>query len=197
MNNSNNSGSLAYPDEGTLSRVIYKLPLFLWRLGFGPFLSHPSRGGRKMMVVTTLGRKSGLPRHTMVSGIDYNQRNYAVSGWWLRSDWVKNFHENPLVTVQAGMRIYAAHARRVEELDEFRGVARALLESGGDSHFEEWLEDLQIGHDVEDLVNNRERVHFVGFDPVEMEGPDPLSADLMWIWAVLISLLLGLVFFLW
>jgi len=186
-----------YPKKGSLNRFIYKLPLLLWRLGFGPFLSHSSRGGKKMMVVTTRGRKSTLPRHTMVSCIDFNQKNYAVSGWWRQADWVKNFHKDPLVTIQSGARIYSAHAKRVEDLDEIRGVAQSLFDSGGDSHFGAWLDALEIEPNLNDLMKKRERIYFVGFDPTEIIGPDPLSADLIWIWAVLISLTLGLIFFLW
>jgi len=189
------AGSMAYPKKGSINRFIYKLPLFLWRLGFGPLLSHPNRGGKKMLVITTRGRKSGLPRHTMVSWIDFDQKNYAVSGWWLRSDWIKNIHEDPLVTVQVGLKIYVAHARRVVDLEEFRGVARSLFESGGDSHFEDWLDTLEIAYTLDDLIDKRDRVHFIGFNPVELEGPAPLTADLIWIWAVVISILLGLVFF--
>jgi len=150
-----------------------------------------------MLVITTLGRKSGLPRHTMVSRIDFDQKNYAVSGWSLRSDWIKNIHKNPLVTVQLGLKIYAAHARRVVDLEEFRGVARSLFKSGGDSHFEDWLDTLDIANTLDDLIDKRDRICLIGFDPVDMEGPTPLNADLLWVWAVLLSLLLGWLFFIW
>lgn len=188
---------MSYPKQGSLSRIIYKLPLLFWRLGFGPILSHPGRGGSKMMVVTTRGRKTGKPRHTMVSCIDFDKRQYAISGWWTKSDWVKNFQHDPLVTIQVEMKIYAAHARRVEDLDEIKGVIRTLIDSGGDSHFEDWLDDLQIQPSFEDLLANRDRIYFIGFDPVKELGPDPLPADLIWIWGVIFSILLGLIFFFW
>jgi len=190
-------GSLPYPKKGSINRFIYKLPLLLWRLGFGPFLSHPSRGGKKMLVVTTLGRKSKLPRHTMVSNISFNNKNYVISGWWQQADWVKNFHEDSLVTIQSGGRIYSAHAKRVEDLDEIRGVAQSLFDSGGDSHFHQWLADLDIEQNLDDLLEKRNRVFFVAFEPVIKDGPPPLLADLIWIWAVFISFLLGFLFFLW
>ena len=150
-----------------------------------------------MMVVTTLGRKSKLPRHTMVSQISFNDRDYVVSGWWHQADWVKNIHEDPLVTIQAGGRIYSANARRVEKFDEFRGVAQSLLNSGGDSHFRSWVKALGIEPNLKDILEKRDRVFIVGFDPANQEGPPPLIANLIWIWAVIISFLLGLIFFLW
>ncbi len=197
MNEGNSSDPMSYPKKGSINRIIYKIPLMLWRIGFGPFLSHPNRGGKKMLVITTRGRKSKLPRHTMVSCIDFDQKNYAISGWWLRSDWIKNIHEDPLVTVQVGLKIYPALARRVVDLEEFRGVARSLFDSGGDSHFKDWLDTLEIAYTLDDLIDKRDLVYIIGFDPVKMEGPAPLLADLIWIWAVFISFLLGFLFFLW
>lgn len=197
MNEDKSSGPMAYPKKGSYNWIIYKIPLLLWRMGLGPFLSHPTRGGKRMLVITTRGRNSKLPRHTMVSCIDFDQKNYAVSGWWLHSDWVKNFHKDPLVTVQVGLKIYAAHARQVVDLEEFRGVARSLFDSGGDSHFKNWLDTLEIAYTLDDLIDKRDRVHFIGFDPVEKEGPTPLTADLIWSWAVVLSLLLGWLFFIW
>jgi len=185
-----------YPKKGSLNRFIYKLPLLLWRLGFGPFLSHSSRGGKKMLVVTTLGRKSKQPRHTMLSNIVFKNKDYVISGWWCQADWVKNFHEDSLVTIQSGARIYSAHAKRVEDLDEIRGVAQSLFDSGGDSHFGAWLNALEIEPNLNDLMKKRERIYFVGFDPTEIIGPDPLSADLLWVWAIIISFLLALLFLL-
>lgn len=196
MAEENHPEAMAYPKKGSLNRLIYKLPLLLWRLGLGPYLSHPARGGKKMLVVTTRGRKSGLPRRTMLSYITNKNKNYVVSGWWLRADWVKNFHKDPLVTIQTWERIYSAHARRVEDIEELRGVAQALFGSGGDSHFDSWLEDLGIEPNLDDLLAKRERVFMIGFDPVDEDGPQPLLSDLLWIWAIIISFLLGLIFFL-
>jgi len=195
MNEGNSSKPVAYPKKGSINWIIYKIPILLWRMGFGPYLSHPKRGGKRMLLITTRGRKSKLPRHTMASCINFDQRNYVISGWWLRSDWIKNIHEDPLVTIQVGNKIISAHARRVIDVDEFRGVARSLFESGGDSHFKDWLDSLNIAYSLDDMVDNKDLVHFIGFDAVEMDGPAPLSADLLWIWAVVISLLLGLAFF--
>jgi len=189
MSDKDHPGSMAYPSKRTLNRFIYKLPLLLWRLGFGSLLSHPARDGKRMMVITTIGRKSKLPRHTMVSNIRYDQKDYAISGWWHRSDWVKNFINDPLVTVQSGGRIYSAYARRVEDINEIRAVAQALFDSGGDSHFSDWLASLGIEENLDELMEKRDLVYFVGFDQVDRKGPAPLRSDLVWVWGILIFLI--------
>ena len=186
---------MAYPARGSIKRILFKLPLILWRLGFGGYLSHPARGGSKMLVVTTSGRKSGLPRHTMLSYILFRGKEYVVSGWGERSDWVKNILSDPLVTIQAGGKIYSAQASRLLDPAEFLAAASSLFDSGGDSHFEEWLDSLGIEHDLDDFLEKQDRVYLLGFDRVDEDGPDPLPADLLWIWAVLFSLLLGVIFF--
>jgi deazaflavin-dependent oxidoreductase (nitroreductase family) len=186
---------MTYPRRGTLNRILYRIPLVFWRLGFGGYLSNPARGGSKMLVVTTRGRKSGLPRHTMLSYILNNGKEYVASGWGVRSDWVKNIQADPLVTIQAGGRIYSAHAKRLVDPVEFQGAARSLFDSGGDSHFEDWLDSLGIEHNINDFLEKQDRVYLMGFERVEEDGPDPLLADLLWIWAVLFSLLLGFIFF--
>ena len=148
----------------------------------GPILSHPALGGNKMLVLTTWGRISRLPRHTMVSYTIANEREYVVSGWGELSDWVKNFLTDPEVTIQLGRRTFAAHAKRVEDESEVRGIAQSLFQSGGDSHFAAWLEALEIDYSLNDLIAKQERVYFVGFDPVEKAGPPPLKANLIWVW---------------
>ena len=185
---------MTYPSKGTLNRVLFKIPLLWWRTGVGPIMSHPSRGGSKVLVFTTWGRKSRLPRHTMVSYTLFNGKPYIASGWGARTDWFKNILADPAVTVQIGRNVFSARARRVMEEEEFAGAAKSLLESGGDSHFEDWLGSLDIEMDLEDMIAKRDRVYFITFDPAEVHAPPPLQADLVWVWSLL---LLPLGFWFW
>lgn len=173
--------SLPYPGRGTLDRLIYKLPLFLWRLGYGPLLSHPIRGGSRMLVLTVRGRKSGLPRHTMVSHIEVEGQDYILSGWGPRSQWVRNILEDPLVTVQIYRRSYSALIRQVTDREEFSLITEHLFQTGGDSHFKPWLASLEVDFSPQDMIAKRDRVYMFGFDPVDQAGPAPLRADLAWV----------------
>lgn len=183
---------MTYPRRGTLNRLLFKTPLVLWRLGLGPLLSSPALGGSKMLALTTWGRVSGLPRHTMLSYTLFEGRPYVVSGWGLKSDWVRNLVEDPAVTVQVGRETTRARAYRVVDQAECRGVGGSLFDSGGDSHFEDWLTSLGIASDLDDLVAKRERVYIIGFDPAEVETPPALKVDLAWVWVILpLVILLG------
>ena len=186
------SRSMSYPSKGTFNRLLFKFPLFWWRTGLGPILSHPLLGGSRMLTLTTWGRKSDLPRHTMLSYAPAGGKDYVCSGWGERSDWVKNVLADPLVTVQVGRKIYSGRAYRVQDLQEFTTVAEAMFLTGGDSHFKPWLASYGIDYDLEDMIAKRDRLYVFGFEPVEENGPTPLAADLRWIWLLLAALILSI-----
>ena len=149
-----------------------------------------------MLVLTTRGRMSGLPRHTMVSVAEVEGDNYILSGWGPRSQWVKNIEQDPLVTVQVYQRTYPAVIRRVEDLQEFSRVAERMFQTGGDPHFKPWLKSLGIEYSQEDLVAKRDRVYMFGFDPVEQTGPSPLLANLAWVFPALLVITAAIIWML-
>ena len=179
------TGAMTYPRPGTANRSIFKTPILLWRMGLGRFL------GKHMLVLTTWGRKSGLPRHTMLSYYEMNGSLFVLSGWGSKADWYRNILANQAVTVQTDKDSASGLARRVEQIEEYRPVMQALLDGAGDSHFEPWLSSLDIDQNIEDLVAKRERVYLVALEPGQGSGPDPLAADLKWFWGVLLVILAG------
>jgi deazaflavin-dependent oxidoreductase (nitroreductase family) len=172
---------MTYPAKRTLNRLLFKTPLIWWRMGLGPIL------GQVMLVLTTWGRKSKLPRHTMLSYTLYNGRAYLLSGWGDHTDWYRNVLDNSHVTVQRGAHPYSALARRVTEVEEYAAVARILFQTGGDSHFRPWLQSLAIDYDPNDLIAKRDRVYMVALDPTDEPGPPPMPSDLTWVWGVIAS----------
>lgn len=64
--------------------------LLLWRLGLGRWLSSwPSVGGR-IMVLTTIGRKSGRARRTPLNYAIVDGAIYCLAGFGGISDWYRN-----------------------------------------------------------------------------------------------------------
>lgn len=181
---------MSYPHKGTLNRFLFKSPLVAWRLGLGPLLSHPVLRGSKMLVLSTWGRKSNLPRHTMLSYIQVDEQTYVASGWGAASDWYKNILANPSVNIQARGKVYTARARRVADLDEYTRIVDEMLGTGGDSHFEPWLASYGISPDRDDMLAKRERLYFIAFDPYDDGGPPPLRVDLQWVWGLTLIILI-------
>lgn len=175
----NATGAMMYPAKGTLNHLLFKIPAVLWRMGLGPIQ------GRWQLVLTTWGRKSRLPRHTMLSHSVIGGKSYVLSGWNQRSDWVQNLSHDNRVTVQDHFQTYPARARRVYRLEEFTRVMGSILASGGDSHFQPWLESLDIQPDISDLVAKHERVFLIALDPCEQDGhPTPMAVNLKWVWGI-------------
>jgi deazaflavin-dependent oxidoreductase (nitroreductase family) len=73
--------------------------LLLWRLGLGGWInSWPSVGGR-IMVLTTIGRKSGRARRTPLNYAIVDGAIYCLAGFGGISDWYSNLLADPEVEV--------------------------------------------------------------------------------------------------
>jgi deazaflavin-dependent oxidoreductase (nitroreductase family) len=113
----------AYVPGNRWSRLFQRMPLLFWRLGLAWLI------GRWMLVLTTVGRKSGLPRQTMINYYRVAGRKYAYSGFGPRSDWFRNLEADPHVTVQTTDGTQTGLARRVTDPDELVRVMHVLMAS--------------------------------------------------------------------
>lgn len=85
------------PPHG-FSRLAFRAPLWLYRLGMGRLL------GRRVMKLTHTGRKSGLPRYTVLEVVRYDRSTntyYIAAGFGKHSDWYQNILANPHVEVES------------------------------------------------------------------------------------------------
>ena len=98
-------------------RIPWRLPIWLYRIGLGGLL------GRRFLLLTHTGRKTGLPRYAVVEVIRYDPTTntyYVASGFGERSDWFRNIQKTPQVTIQVGRRKMAAVAERLSSEDAER-----------------------------------------------------------------------------
>ncbi len=99
------------PPHG-VARAFWRLPIWLYRLHLGWLLQ------KRFLLLTHTGRKSSLPRKTVLEVIHYGrdgrekQKYTAFSGWGERSDWVKNVEKTPQVIIQVGRKSFHAQAVR-------------------------------------------------------------------------------------
>ncbi len=88
-----------------LRRRLWRLPLWLYRMGLGPLM------GRRIMLLTHIGRVSGKQRQAVIEVIEHDEHGYvAASGFGPRADWYQNVLKTPAVTIQVGGRIVPATA---------------------------------------------------------------------------------------
>lgn len=96
------------PSPTGVRRLLLRAPIHLYRLRLGWLL-----GGR-LLLLTHVGRKSGLPRRVAleVTGRDPVSDTYLVaSGFGPTSQWYRNVLHTPEVAIQVGRRRTAAVAR--------------------------------------------------------------------------------------
>jgi deazaflavin-dependent oxidoreductase (nitroreductase family) len=171
------SEQIPYP-RSALAKYAYKTPILLYRLGLGRL------AGRLFMVLTSVGRMSGLPRRTAIEYHTVAGRTYVFAAW-AEADWYRNLLANPRVMVQTASGSMPARARRVtddEELSLLFGMAarnpviRAMARAGG------WKLTRET------FLAERERWILIAFDPTTEAVPQGLRADLAWTWFILTPL---------
>jgi deazaflavin-dependent oxidoreductase (nitroreductase family) len=78
-------------------------------LGLGPLV------GGLILLLTTTGRRSGLPRVTPLQYEEIDGKIYIGAARGEKADWVRNIRANPVVTVRVGSR-------------RFRGLAELITD---------------------------------------------------------------------
>lgn len=90
-------------------RLIKKPPQLAYALGLGPLV------GRLVLLLTTTGRRSGLPRVTPLQFEEIDGCYHIGSMRGVHADWVRNILADPQVQVRVGNRKFAGVARIVTD----------------------------------------------------------------------------------
>lgn len=117
--------ALRNPPRG-LAAIPWRLPIYLYKLHLGWLL------GQRFMLLTHIGRKSGLPRYAVIEVIHHDPQTntyYAASGFGEKSHWFRNIMKTPQVTIQVGRRKMRARAERLS-VDE----GEAILQQYAQKH---------------------------------------------------------------
>ena len=110
-----------------------KAPRFFWRLihlgprvayaiGLGPLV------GRFVLLLTTVGRKSGRPRVTPLVYEQRDQTIFVASARGLSADWLRNIQANPKVRVRVGRRQFDAYAEATTDGEKIADYIERLIE---------------------------------------------------------------------
>lgn len=173
------SERLAYPSSPLL-KYLYKMPILLYRLGLGNLM------GRLFMIMTTTGRKSGLPRRTAIEFHEREGRKYVLVGW-TQSDWYRNLRKDPLLTIQTYRGVDHVCARVVESVDERREAWKVAENSPG---LQMALKLSGVALTEDEFVSQTNRFVIVRFDSTDEPTPPALVADLRWVMPAALSVFL-------
>ncbi|HEX2619410.1 MAG TPA: nitroreductase family deazaflavin-dependent oxidoreductase [Phototrophicaceae bacterium] len=171
-----NNHFIPYPNR--IARFLLRLPLELHRLGLGWVVSFAP-----ILVLTTRGRKSGLPRHTLLEYRRHGNKLYILSAWGTRPDWYHNLSEFPCATVKLGNQIFSVEATPVTDKSEAQRVLYMLrrnLPILYDSVFKTMSTADRIN--LHTLAEVADEFTIVRLDMVDAPLPLPtLPADHVWV----------------
>jgi deazaflavin-dependent oxidoreductase (nitroreductase family) len=173
----NQSGGQIIPYPRGLVGELVRLPLLLYRLGLGPLVNL-----LPLLILTTRGRKSGRPRHSVLEYRRHGTKHYVVSAWGRQTQWMQNLLAHPLVTVQKGQDSFGARASLVEDSGEALRVLY-LFRKKAPIIYDAVLARLSDQETVNarSLPDITSRIVIVRLEPIAGEPTPPaLSADLAW-----------------
>ncbi|MCA9932323.1 MAG: nitroreductase family deazaflavin-dependent oxidoreductase [Ardenticatenaceae bacterium] len=171
-------------------KYLNKFMVAMWRLGLGKWINAwPEKGGR-IMVITHIGRKSGLTRRTPVNYAEVDGDIYCTAGFGRVADWYRNILAHPEVEIWLPDGWCTAVAEDITNCDKHLVYMRDVLIASGFAahaagiHPRMMLDDeLAAATAVYRLIRIRRTAARTGSG-----GP----GDLAWIWPALTFALLPL-----
>jgi deazaflavin-dependent oxidoreductase (nitroreductase family) len=95
-----------------ITRPVSRLNAARIRMARGYYMRSPG-----WVVLTTIGRRSGLPRQVLLPCGRRGNEIVVVSTYGLRSDWIKNLSKNPQVKVSRDGAEVSGTAELIEEVE--------------------------------------------------------------------------------
>jgi deazaflavin-dependent oxidoreductase (nitroreductase family) len=105
----------------------FMVPMF--RLGFGPLFGNPISG--YVMVVRTVGRKTGRVRYTPVTYAIASGSVYCLAGFGRISDWYRNIQAAPEISLLLPGGTISGRAEEVGDVVERLAVTRQIFKNAG------------------------------------------------------------------
>jgi deazaflavin-dependent oxidoreductase (nitroreductase family) len=107
---------------GRLALGVMRMPLRLYRRGWGRLLGHT------FLLITHEGRKTGKRRETVAMALTYDSQAHEAivcSAWGPNTDWIRNIRVRPALQIQIGRESFTPEQRFLSE-DESVAVAIAF-----------------------------------------------------------------------
>jgi deazaflavin-dependent oxidoreductase (nitroreductase family) len=175
-----------------LFNKLFMVPMF--RLGFGPFMGNRVTG--YIMVLRTIGRKSGRVRYSPVNYAIHRGNVYCMAGFGRLSDWYRNLQVTKEVeTILPGGAIYG-RVETVEDPEERKLILRMILKNAGFAGFFEGFNPFTVTDD--ELLAKTAGLPLLRIQPIGVgNGPsDPGGWMRVWTGLSVLALVVLIVFLL-
>ena len=170
-------------------RSFNKFMLLLFRLGLGSYVNG-TRWGGWIMVLSQVGRKSGLLRRTPLNYALVDGDVYCLAGFGAQADWYRNILANPQVEVWLVEGRWAGIAEDVSDHPQRLDLLRKVLIASGFASYAAGIDPLKL--DDEDLDALTQNYRLVRIRRQEARTGPGGPGDLAWVWPLATMILLPL-----
>jgi deazaflavin-dependent oxidoreductase (nitroreductase family) len=167
---------------------LFMVPMF--RVGLGPLVGNPLTG--YIMVLKTIGRRSGKLRYTPVNYGIREGNVFCISGFGRSSDWYRNIQANPHIELLMPGGALAGIVEEVADRQERLSALRQILRNAG---FAGLFYGAHPSRIPDEVLERRSagtrimRIRLVGLG----SGPSDAGG---WVWAGMLLLTIVLLFLL-
>jgi deazaflavin-dependent oxidoreductase (nitroreductase family) len=161
----------------------FMVPMF--RLGFGPIFGNPLSG--YVMVIRTVGRKTGRVRYTPVTYAIADGCVYCLAGFGRISDWYRNVQAAPEISLILPAGGVAGRVEEVGDAAERLKATRQIFKNAGLIGFLEGFNPFRASDEV--IMAKTARMPVLRIRPSGLaNGPcDP--GGWAWIWGPILTVL--------
>ena len=155
-------------------------PVLAWRFGLGPVV------GRYVMILTQIDHKTGNSATTSMQFFEINGIKYVVDLSGVQSSWYRNVLANPRVSIQTSDGTEQMVAVPISQDDELTTIIEWLI-TRNQKFIGSYLHEFGVQPTLIDILQHKNELIFLRFDPTSEPTPRGLEVDLAWIWPILLT----------
>ena len=154
----------------------FMVPMF--RTGLGRFVGNPITG--YIMVLKTIGHKSGLVRYAPVNYAILDGNIYCLSGMGKIAHWYKNLQAQPQIDLILPAATLSCKAATVIDADEWLRATRKILKNSGFASFMAGINAFTISY--EDLREKGKDMIVIRIAPNGIFAGTADPGGKLWLW---------------
>jgi deazaflavin-dependent oxidoreductase (nitroreductase family) len=167
--------------------------LTMWRLGMGKWFKVCPEISGNVMVLTHIGRKTGIKRCQPLNFAIVDDDIYCVAAFGGISDWYRNIRANPNVEVWLPNGWWAGVAEDFNDTPARTQLLRQVLIGSGFAAYVAGLNPRKMTDEEIDVESKKYRLLRIQRSAPHTGPGGP--GDLEWVWHLAAIILLGLVLF--
>lgn len=163
--------------------------ILMWRLGLGIWMNDVRSSGQ-IMVITHIGRKTGLRRQTPVNYALVDGELYCTAGFGRISDWYRNVRAQPKVEVWLPHGRWMGEVEDITSSPDYTALMREVLIGSGFAAYLAGINPHQLSDEELDAATRGYRLLHIRRTRAATGPGGP--GDLAWIWQITTMLLLAI-----